>query len=69
MVKEDHNEKSYGEYAANGAFAVINQKVSESVSCEYINREEDMGIAGLRTAKESYFPAFRVKKYYGVCKC
>ena len=68
-VTDVHYEKSYGEYAANGAFAVINQKFSESVSCEYINREEDMGIAGLRTAKESYFPAFKVKKYYGVCKC
>lgn len=68
-VTDVHYEKAYGEYAENGAFAVINQNFASSLSCEYINREEDMGIAGLRTAKESYFPAFRLKKYYGVCKC
>ena len=68
-VTDVHYEKAYGEYAVNGAFAVINQNFASSVSCEYINREEDMGIAGLRTAKESYYPAFNLKKYYGVCKC
>ena len=68
-VTDVHYEKSYGEYAVNGAFAVVNQSFAASASCEYINREEDMGIEGLRTAKESYFPAFKLKKYYGVCKC
>ena len=66
-----HIEKAYGEYAENGAFAVINQCFAAYLptGIEYINREEDMGIEGLRTAKESYFPAFKLKKYYGVCKC
>lgn len=68
-VTDVHFEKSYGEYAENGAFAVINQKLASSDSADYFNREEDMGIPGLRTAKESYFPAFKLKKYYGVCKC
>lgn len=70
-VTDVHYEKAYGEYAENGAFAVINQcfASSEAVTSEYINREEDMGIEGLRTAKNSYYPAFRVRKYYGVVRC
>ena len=55
-----HFEKAVGEYADNGAFTVINQCFASSeraAAAEYLNREEDMGIAGLRTAKESYFPA------------
>ncbi len=70
-IVDVHYEKAYGEYAENGAFTVINQcfASSDAVTAEYINREEDMGIEGLRTAKESYYPAFKVRKYYGVCKC
>ena len=30
---------------------------------EFVNREEDMGLPGLRKAKESYHPAFLVKKF------
>ncbi|MBQ3842042.1 MAG: DUF2156 domain-containing protein [Ruminiclostridium sp.] len=71
QVTDIHFEKSYGEYAENGGFAVINRIFAESLpeECDLINREEDMGIEGLRSAKESYYPAFRLKKYYGVCKC
>ena len=68
-VTDVHYEKSFGEYAENGAFTVINQCLAQAGDTEYFNREEDMGIAGLRTAKESYYPAFKLKKYYGVCKC
>lgn len=47
-----------------GAFAAINQAFArEWQDCLYINREEDMGIAGLRQAKESYKPVRMVEKY------
>ena len=41
----------------DGAYAMINQLFSaEFDECIYINREEDMGIPGLRQAKSSYHP-------------
>jgi hypothetical protein len=41
-----------------GAFAIINQQFAEHLPEQYIylNREEDMGISGLRQAKLSYHP-------------
>lgn len=41
-----------------GAFAIINQQFAEHLPEQYtyINREEDMGIPGLRQAKSSYHP-------------
>ena len=41
-----------------GAFAIINQQFAEHLPEQYIylNREEDMGIQGLRQAKLSYHP-------------
>lgn len=48
-----------------GIYAVINQDFCAKVWTDvtYINREEDMGLEGLRKAKESYQPEFMVKKY------
>lgn len=48
-----------------GAYQMINKLFCENEwkDCKYINREEDMGIEGLRKAKESYQPIFMMNKY------
>lgn len=59
-------EKSFGDFARNGAFAVINQQFARrSESFLYLNREEDMGVEGLRKAKLSYKPEIILEKFYG----
>ena len=51
--------------AFDGAYAAINQIFlkNEFADTRFVNREEDMGVAGLRKAKMSYHPAFLYKKY------
>ncbi len=48
-----------------GSFPFINQQflINSWQSFEYVNREEDMGLAGLRRAKKSYHPCLMVEKY------
>lgn len=59
-------EKSIFEYEKDGAYAVINQQFAKrSDSFLYLNREEDMGIEGLRKAKLSYKPTIILDKFYG----
>jgi len=50
----------------NGLFAMINQQyvLHECQDVEFINREEDLGVEGMRKAKKSYYPAYMVKKYF-----
>ena len=66
-VVDIHFEKCIGEYAFNGGYAAINQMFAQSLKgCPYINREEDINIAGLRKAKESYHPKIMLRKYSAV---
>lgn len=58
-----HIEKADTRYV--GVYAMLNNQfvVNNCSTYKYINREEDMGIEGLRKAKESYYPAFILNKY------
>ena len=58
-VWDIHFEKVIGEYADNGGYAVINKLFAErlvAAGATLINREEDIGLEGLRKAKLSYYP-------------
>jgi uncharacterized protein len=48
-----------------GLYQLINQWFCKNhlTDFEFINREQDLGIEGLRRAKESYFPDHLVKKF------
>lgn len=61
-----HVEKA--DTAFEGAFTVINKLFAEHLPPQYtlINREEDLGIEGLRHAKLSYHPAELVHKFAAI---
>ena len=51
-----------------GAYAAINRAFAQYIrekypSVRYLDREEDMGIEGLRQAKKSYHPLYRIEKF------
>jgi hypothetical protein len=59
-----HLEKATFEH--RGAYPIINQQFAKREllgKFKYVNREEDMGIEGIRHAKRSYHPYKMVKKY------
>lgn len=58
-----HIEKANTLY--NGIYAGINNCFAREFASEltYINREEDLGLKGLRKSKLSYHPAFLLNKY------
>ena len=65
LIHLEHADTDY-----DGSFQVINQQFCENLCSEfkYINREEDMGIPGMRKVKESYHPIFMEKKYVASLK-
>ena len=60
-------EKAIEEFEKDGVYAVLNQQFARRCGDYlYLNREEDMGVEGLRKAKLSYKPSIVLEKFYGV---
>lgn len=62
-ITDIHFEKCIEPFAHDGGYAIINKKFAETISTKYLNREEDLGIEGLRKAKLSYYPETVLKKF------
>lgn len=67
-VADVHVEKADADIA--GAYAVINNAFANMLADRYtyINREEDLGLPGLRKAKQSYYPMILLSKFSSKAK-
>ncbi len=60
-------EKSYAPFDKDGAYTVVFNAFSKLLTeYEFINREEDLGIEGLRKSKLSYQPALLLTKWHAL---
>lgn len=62
-----HFEKA--RWDVNGAYTVINYEFARYIrekypEIQFLNREDDMGIEGLRIAKQRYYPHHMIEKYW-----
>jgi hypothetical protein len=62
-----HFEKAFTD--VQGVYAAINREFAQYIRAKYpdvryLDREEDMGIEGLRRAKQSYHPIRLIRKYW-----
>ncbi|MBR2871335.1 MAG: DUF2156 domain-containing protein [Clostridia bacterium] len=70
-VMDVHFEKARAD--VDGAYVAINNEFAKYIrakypNIKYLDREEDLGIEGLRKAKQSYFPHHQVVKYRALLK-
>lgn len=63
-----HIEKAIADYV--GSYQILNSLFLQQhfLEYQYVNREDDFGEEGLREAKQSYHPAFLLKKYNVISK-
>ena len=62
-ILDIHFEKGIMPYAFEGAYSFINNEFAKMQEVEFINREEDLGLPGLKKAKMSYYPSEILKKW------
>lgn len=69
-IREDMFDVNYEKALAevNGAYPTVNREFAKHIRAKYpeirfLNREDDMGIEGLRRAKESYHPDILLEKF------